>query len=263
MFDILFAEAKKIVRDPRRLGEAFRPRRWRQLASIIRFNSGTAGQWEAASGAGLRQRKYASYDDYVAHQRSKLSHLDLSKHEPAYRRQLAERLRAHALVRPGSTVLCLAARRGAEVAAFHDLGCFAVGIDLNPGPENPLVLPGDFHNVQFPSASVDVVFTNSFDHSLDPSKLISEIIRLLKPGGLLVVEAIRGDAEAMTPDYYASLWWAKVDDLVALLDRNGFETVHRSAFKEPWPGEHLCLRRKAGTQSSVSGEASPKKTGSI
>jgi SAM-dependent methyltransferase len=252
MFDILLAEAKKIARNPKRLGEAVRVRRWRQLFSILRFNSPARRQWKTLDiAAGLKQRAYPSYADYVRHQQSKLPHLDLSEYDRAYRGQLRERLREHPFIRPGASVLCLAARQGTEVKAFHDLGCFAVGLDLNPGPDNPLVLPGDFHNVPFPTASVDVIFTNSFDHSFDPTKLIGEIIRLLKPGGVLVLEAIQGEANASTPDYYASFWWTKIDDLLALLEKAGFSPIHRAPFTQPWPGEHICLRLKTAPRASM------------
>jgi SAM-dependent methyltransferase len=252
MFDILLAEAKKIVRNPKRLGEAFRIRRWRQFFSVLRFNSPSRRQWKTLDGTpGLKQREYPSYADYVRHQQSKFPHLDLAEYDRAYRGQLRERLRGHPFIRPGASVLCLAARQGTEVKAFLDLGCFAVGLDLNPGPDNPLVLPGDFHNAPFPSASVDVVFTNSFDHSFDPPKLIREIIRLLKPGGVLVIEAIQGEAHACTPDYYASFWWTKIDDLLALLDLHGFVPTHRASFTQPWPGEHICLSLKSVPATSA------------
>ena len=48
--------------------------------------------------------------------------------------------------------------------ALHDLGYFAIGIDLNPGDANPYVLPGDFHRIVFPDASLDAVYTNALDH---------------------------------------------------------------------------------------------------
>jgi SAM-dependent methyltransferase len=252
MFDILLAEAKKIARNPKRLGQAFHIRRWRQFFSILRFNSPARRHWKTLDGAaGLQQRQYPSYADYVRHQQSKLSHLDLSDYDRLYREQLRERLRKHPFIQPGLSVLCLAARQGTEVKAFHDLGCFAVGLDLNPGPDNPLVLPGDFHNVPFPSTSVDVIFTNSFDHSFDPQKLIGEIVRLLKPGGVLVIEAIQGEAQASTPDYYASFWWTKIDDLLALLEQGGFTPIHRAPFTQPWPGEHICLRLKSAPSTSA------------
>jgi len=246
MLRILFAEAKKIARNPRRLGEALRPRRWRQFFSILRFEGRAGNQWKTAAGSdALKKREYGSYEDYVRHQQSKFGCLDLRDYDRVYLELLRERLKEHGFARPGMSVLCLGARQGTEVKAFHDLGCFAIGIDLNPGPNNKFVLPGDFHDVQFPAECVDAVFTNSFDHSFDPQKLIREIQRLLKPGGVLIMEAIQGESEGSTPDYYASFWWKKIDDLAGLLTGSGFEIVHRKAFTQPWPGEQLAFQRKS------------------
>jgi SAM-dependent methyltransferase len=250
MFGVLMDEAKKAVRDPRRLREALRPRRWRQLLSILRFN-GVGRHWNSAT-AGLKRREYSSYDEYVRHQQSKFEHLDLTEYDRKYRALLAGRLRAGALLKPGAAVLCLGARQGTEVKVFQDLGCFAIGIDLNPGTDNKFVLPGDFHAVQFPDRCVDVAFTNSFDHAFDPEKLIGEIRRLLKSDGLLIVEAIRGEAEESCPDYYASFWWRKIDDLIDLLDRHGFKMIRREPFAEPWPGEQIAFHAPQNRTAATS-----------
>jgi SAM-dependent methyltransferase len=250
MFGVIADEAKKIVRTPKRALEIFRPRRWRQFFSILMFNARTGNRWKSApDNAPFKQREYSSYEQYLRHQESKLKFLNLADYDVNYRRQLAERLKTLPVLKKGASVLCLGARQGTEVKAFHDVGCFAVGLDLNPGRENKFVLPGDFHNVQFPAQSVDVVFTNSFDHAFNPQKLIGEIIRLLKPGGLLIVEAIHGEAQATAPDHYASFWWQRVDDLVALLGRHGFQVERRVGFQEPWPGEQICF--SLGSQGNV------------
>ena len=75
-------------------------------------------------------------------------------------------------MKKAASVLCLGARQGTEVKAFLDLGCFAVRIDLEPGAENQFVVQGDFHDLKFPTESVDIVFTNSLDHAFDPKKMI-------------------------------------------------------------------------------------------
>jgi hypothetical protein len=244
MFRIITDEAKKIARSPGRLWQAFRPRRWRQFLGILFFSTRGGDRWQPTPGQPeFKRREYSSYDEYVRHQQSKLKFLDLTDYDVNYRRQLAERLRSLALPRPAATVLCLGARLGTEVKAFRDLGCFAVGLDLNPGPANQFVLPGDFHDVQFPTGSVDVIFTNSFDHAFDPAKLLGEITRLLRPDGLLIIEAIQGEAQDIAPDHYASFWWRTIDDLVAMLGRHGFQAVRRIPFREPWPGEQICLSR--------------------
>ncbi|MDB6017502.1 MAG: methyltransferase [Pedosphaera sp.] len=242
MIGVLFDEAKKIARNPKRLGQAFHLRRWRQLFGILRFNARTRNRWSPLANARqLQQREYSSYDQYVRHQASKFAHLDLAEYDRTYREQLRERLRGQPGIRPAAAVLCLGARQGTEVKAFLDLGCFAVGIDLNPGRDNKYVLPGDFHDVQFPAATMDIIFTNSFDHTFDPKKLIGEITRLLKPGGVLIIEAIQGEADNIAPDHYASFWWQKIDDLVALLAQHNFKPLRRHPFTQPWPGEQICF----------------------
>lgn len=229
-------------RSPGRVREVFRPRRWRQFFNILFFNARESERWKTSADApALKQREYSSYEHYVRHQQSKFQYLDLADYDVKYRQQLKQRLAGVGLVKQAANVLCLGARQGTEVKAFLDLGCFAVGIDLNPGKDNPYVLQGDFHHVQFPDHCVDIVFTNSFDHAFDPAKLIGEIKRLLKPQGTLIIEAIHGEAQSNAPDNYASFWWQRVDDLVALLERNGFEALQRASFSEPWPGEQICL----------------------
>lgn len=244
MFDVILNEARKIARKPRRLMEALRPRRWRQFFSILTFNARAGNRWKTESNnAPFKRREYATYEQYLRHQQSKLQYLDLADYDVNYRRQLGARLQNLPGLQRGATVLCLGARQGTEVKAFHDVGCFAVGLDLNPGPENKFVLHGDFHQVQFPAESVDIIFTNSFDHVFDAEKLIGEIRRLLKPGGRLIIEAIAGEAQASAPDHYASFWWQHVNDLADLLSKHGFAVERRTAFTEPWPGEQLCLRK--------------------
>jgi SAM-dependent methyltransferase len=242
MSGVILDETKKLARTPGRWKQLFYPRRWRQFFSVLLFNARTGNRWKAApDGGGFRQREYASYEQYVRHQQSKFQYLDLAEYDRNYRRVLKERLQVLALLKKGASVLCLGARQGTEVKAFQELGCFAVGVDLNPGKDNPYVLRGDFHDLQFAAESADVVFTNSLDHAFDVKKMLGEIGRVLKPGGLLIVEAIRGEEEQSAPDHYASFWWKKTEDLVALLAQNGFKAAQRKGFTEPWPGEQVCL----------------------
>ena len=193
--------------------------------------------------AGFRQRAFSSYAAYVARQKRKLGRIDLSRYDVNYRAILRERLEDLRLLRPGMSVLCLAARIGTEVKSFLDLGCFAVGIDLNPGPENRYVLHGDFHDLQFASGSVDLVFTNSLDHAFSVDRLIAESARVLKPDGLLLLEVSCGSGGGKRPGHYESFWWASVADVIALFEDRAFQLIRRRAFDAPWIGEQLCFRR--------------------
>jgi len=236
--NLVATEAQRILRNPSRLIEALRPRRWRQLLAVIRFWSRTGNRWDADP-RGFERRVYGGYQEYLTHQQDKLQHLALSRYEDHYQRLLSERLAKSGRLQPGAVALCLGARRGAEVRAFRNHGCVAIGLDLNPGKENPDVVCGDFHAVPFHRRSVDVVFTNSLDHVFEVERFIGEIRRVLKPAGLLVVEAIQGRAEGMRPDPYASFWWGRVDDVVALFEASGFRLYYRMSFTEPWPGDQL------------------------
>jgi SAM-dependent methyltransferase len=254
--NLVVVEARKILRNPSRLREVFRPRRWRQLLGVIRFCSRTGNRWSADT-RGFERRVYGGYREYLAHQQDKLQNLQLTRYEDHYQRLLSERLAGSSRLKPGAMALCLGARRGAEVRAFRNRGCAAIGLDLNPGGENPDVVRGDFHAVPFQRGSVDVVFTNSLDHVFEVERFIQEIRRVLKPAGLLIVEAIQGRAEGMAPDPYASFWWSRVDDVVALFEASGFSLCHRKSFTEPWPGEQLGFEMAPTEKQLESPRAKP------
>jgi SAM-dependent methyltransferase len=189
--------------------------------------------------SGFRRRQYQNYESYVAHQRAKLDGLSrekLEEHAELLRNAVQERVRDCPNVKPGAVVLCLAARFGGEVRAFIDLGCFAVGIDLNPGPENRYVLTGDFHDLQFADRSVDVIYTNSLDHVLLPDRLMAQITRVLKPGGVFIA-----DVWESTSGDWESLDWKSIDLLISDIEKAGFRNHRRSTIPGPWPwtGEHL------------------------
>jgi SAM-dependent methyltransferase len=104
-------------------------------------------------------------------------------------------------------VLCLGARLGTEVRALHELGYFAVGIDLNPGPNNPYVLPGDFHRIVFADDSIDAVYTNALDHVFSLDRVVGEIRRVLRPGGVFLADLELGSEEGFIPGEYESAMW--------------------------------------------------------
>jgi ubiquinone/menaquinone biosynthesis C-methylase UbiE len=132
-------------------------------------------------------------------------------------------------------------------------GCFAVGIDINPGSHNRYVLHGDFHEIQFPNASIDVIFTNSLDHVYSIERLLAEIQRVLKANGLLVVEAMLGSEEKKpNPSLlYESFYWTKIDHLVSLFERSDFRLVERCSFDYPWRGEQLSFQKGGAAPESV------------
>lgn len=197
--------------------------------------------WNTAGA--FQNRQYRSYEAYLEHQKAKLATHDFANYDIDFRSALRERLAAVEVEWQGLSVLCLAARIGTEVKAFLDLGCKAIGIDLNPGEENPYVIQGDFHNLQFPPSSMDVVYTNSLDHAFDIQRIANEVLKVLKPGGLLIVEAVQGRDEGIRPGFFESFFWDNIDKLVGVFESAGFKLTQRAPITYPWPGEAICFRR--------------------
>ena len=139
----------------------------------------------------LYKRKYKNYQHYLDHQREKLSNKIEHFQTVSEKRvkSFVERLSDVSPKIPGPKVLCLAARLGEEVQAFRELGhSEAIGIDLNPGPDNKYVIEGDFHDIPFENGIFDGVYCNCLDHAWDLRKVSIETARVLKPDGLLVLD---------------------------------------------------------------------------
>ncbi len=212
--------------------------------------------WLDHQGGKFKKRHYKDYTEYVGHQQAKLKFksihpIDLVGYDQKYRAVLEERLRKSGLIKGGESVLCLGARLGTEVKAFLDLGSFAVGIDLNPGEDNPYVLPGDFHHIQFADRSIDIAFTNSLDHVYDINKFSDELSRVLKPGGMFFLELGWGKKEGGSAGFYESFQWDSINDVLSILSHRGFVSLLRQAIDFPFPGEAVLLKVDDGKVSDV------------
>ena len=179
----------------------------------------------------------------MEHQKAKLETHEFGQYDEEFRQALRQRLTALDFGWRGRNVLCLGARLGSEVKAFLDLGAFAIGIDLNPGKENRYVVHGDFHDLQYAPNSIDVVYTNSLDHAFDIERLAKEVLKVLKPGGVFVVEAVQGRDQGINPGFFESFFWKNIDELARIFVNAGFTIARRTAIADPWPGEQICFRR--------------------
>lgn len=217
---------------------------WRRVCNIARYGIGHAARerkkaakaerrdagffenerWQR--GADQAKRNYASYDDYVTHQASKLDKIAhrLRETEDEDYAEFKRRFEGCAALREARSVLCLGARLGTEVRALHALGHFAVGIDLNPGEVNPYVLPGDFHAIAFPDGSLDAIYTNALDHVFDLDKVVGEIRRLLRADGVFVIDLTQGYEEGNVPgEFEATIWRDRRSFIERIRDLGGLE----------------------------------------
>jgi SAM-dependent methyltransferase len=168
-------------------------------------------------------RRYASYEEYLEHQSSKLARvIDRKRRDdvelfPAFH----ERFSRCSALADARSVLCLGARLGTEVRALLSLGHFAVGIDLEPGPDNRFVLHGDFHNLVFADGSVDAVYSNALDHVFDLDRVVREVRRVLRPGGCFIAEVDEGYDEGCIPGEFESIQWKNAAVLVERIVKAG------------------------------------------
>jgi SAM-dependent methyltransferase len=186
----------------------------------VRRKLRTASRWSSAEAAeGIKRRGYDSYDEYIVHQRQKLD--EILKTSGGFPNAVVARWRIRfysrfrhllGLLPTDALIVCAGARQGTEVEVLHDLGfrC-AYGIDLNPGPENPYVRAGDFHELENADASVDLVYSNSLDHAFDLKRFFAEHARVLKPGGYVLYDVSRSPAAHAV---FEAIVWESEDDVL-------------------------------------------------
>ena len=138
-------------------------------------------------------RHYSNYEDYINFQSEKTSDPEKRKKWLGEEWDLKLEGFKSEFRKFGDTVknidraLCIGARTGQEVVALRDLGANeVVGIDIVP--HSPHVLEGDMHNLQFEDETFDFVYANVLNYSIDHAKMISEIERVLKAGGIFFLQ---------------------------------------------------------------------------
>ena len=89
---------------------------------------------------------------------------------------------------PKCDVLCIGSRNTAEIDYFRHKGAQSViGIDLYSEHRDILVM--DMHDMTFPDNCFDVIYSShSLEHAYDVHKVVSEIIRVARPGAFIVIE---------------------------------------------------------------------------
>ncbi len=201
--------------------------------------------WKSEFEGEFQYRDYASYDEYVAHQSQKFNEILKTsggfdnRSLLEYRRRFYRRFRnIPAILDKSAQILCLGARQGTEVEVLRDMGYGnAIGLDLNPGPDNPYVIPGDFMNLDYPDASVDMVYTNCVDHAFNLDQFFKEHARVVKEGGYAIYDIA---SYGMGLGTFEAVGW-KSDDAVFVLALRYFKNVIKVETDGGW--KWLLLRR--------------------
>jgi len=205
------------------------------------------GGWKSEKDGDVLKRDYASYEEYVTHQKQKLdemlkmkggfSNWDICE----YRLKFYSRFKhLQGLLPKDAKIVCCGARQGTEVEVLHDLGFSgAYGIDLNPGPDNRIVRQGDFMNINLPDGSLDLLYTNCVDHAFDLEKLMTEHARVLKPSGFLLYDMGINMEEGKGGPFEAVSWDHTENLVVNLLGR--FHKLIRAERDEQFGGQWLWV----------------------
>jgi SAM-dependent methyltransferase len=202
-FNSLYQLKNLVLRTPFTYGHYRKLRKFRDDAydhdhdkHPVREKHNGQGGWQPGTNGDFRYRDYESYDEYVTHQKQKFNEILKmqggfdNKTILLYRKTFYRRFRwLPSFLNKSAVILCLGARQGTEVEVLWDLGYKnAIGLDLNPGPENPYVRKGDFMSLEYSDNSIDMVYSNCVDHAFDLSKYFQEHVRVLKPGGYAIYD---------------------------------------------------------------------------
>jgi len=233
-------KAAKKAKAASQAAKASTPQPWYLRHRLLKSVYKTQKQWRRSLGDGL-DRVYYRWNVRQAHTRlhQQLGAVDGS-YDTYLREQLEETLRKKRLfgrvrfdVVPlvdmlaskhdfrGQAVLCVGARQDDEIRYFRTRGAGRVlGIDLYDAP--PDIVTMDMHDLKFGDGEFDVVYSrHSFEHAYDKRKAGLEFVRVLKPGGVVVIEVpgkVKGGGdynlfngfddvlEAFTPHVGEFLW---------------------------------------------------------
>jgi ArsR family transcriptional regulator len=86
---------------------------------------------------------------------------------------------------------------------------------------------GEIERVPLDDASVDVVlFSQALHHAADPARAVAEAVRLLRPGGQVLLLDLRPHGQSWVKDQLGDHWLGfSDDDLAALLRTNGLTDI--------------------------------------
>ncbi len=99
--------------------------------------------------------------------------------------------------------ICHGTRRGDEQVWFSEyVNCEVIGTEISETAKDfPKTVQWDFHD-ENPDweGNADFVYSNSFDHSYDPGKALTNWMKTLKPGGVCIIEHSLQQSPAATSE---------------------------------------------------------------
>lgn len=173
---------------------------------------------------GIKKRVYlGGYENYLTHQKKKF---DLYK--KVLDREFEDQVNSFYQLFKNIKLtnsnriysLCLGARTGAEVKAFRKLNFFSIGVDINYPKNSPYVVYGDFHKLDFPDNSFDIIYSNCIDHCFDIKKLLSESKRLCNEDGIILFHIQKGTKDGSRENFgdWEALGWQDTNLIIKQIE---------------------------------------------
>ena len=176
----------------------------------------------------LLERKLFSYKFYLFHQKLK-TFFRLQKLKDSYDTHLKKFENEFKNIEylEVKKILCIAARLGAEVHALRNLNYDAIGIDIFVTKNNKYVHYGEFEKIPYENKTFDAIYTNSVDHIFNIKKTVNEIDRVLKKGGYLLINLMKGIDEGhdMAGTFESLVWKKRSDVLFKIVEISNYKLV--------------------------------------
>ena len=138
--------------------------------------------------------------------------------------------------RPGERLLDVACGPGIVASALETEGMLAFGIDLTLEMIREAVarkgryVRGEVSRLPFPDATFEAaVCRNSFHHFDRPAEVMSEMARVLRPGGRVVIEDMRAPDDPDQRAYQATIERLRDDSHTRTLTAGEFHELAREA----------------------------------
>jgi SAM-dependent methyltransferase len=207
---------------------------------------------------------------------------DYARHRAAYPDWLFERLMRRGLARPGMRALDLATGTGYLGRGLAQRGLIVTGLDVSPemiaaakalDAAQGLRIDYAIAKVEetgLPAASFDLVTAATCWHWFDRVKASAEVLRLLKPGGWLVIcsqdwlplgDNVVARTEAIVQRHNPKWPWGGLDGLkpghVRDLRAAGFESIESFSVDFDIPYSHEAWRGRMRASAGVAGSLPP------
>jgi SAM-dependent methyltransferase len=208
--------------------------------------------------------------------------VDYARHRAGYPDWLFERLMRRGLVRPGMRALDLATGTGHLARGLAQRGLTVTGLDLAPDMMTAAkaldaaqglaidYVVGKAEQTGLPAESVDLVTAACCWHWFDRTEATAEVLRLLKPGGWLVIcaqnwfplgENVVARTEAIVQRHNPKWPFGGLDGMtpgaVRDLRMAGFQSIESFSVDFEIPYSHEGWRGRMRASAGVSGSLAP------